>query len=66
MRSFLITLAIAGAATTANAQWLNRLTPGIPRTADGKPNLEAPIARTGDGRPDLSDISGAYRYERQH
>jgi hypothetical protein len=28
--------------TTAAAQWLNYPTPGIPRTADGKPNLTAP------------------------
>src|SRR5439155_19481864 len=31
-------------------------TPGIPRTADGKPNLTAPLPRTPDGKPDLSGI----------
>src|SRR5689334_19770403 len=46
------------------AQWLDRPTPGIPRTADGKPNLSAPAPRTPDGKPDLSGIwtmnAGAY------
>src|SRR5260221_905069 len=41
---------------TAPAQWLNYPTPGIPRTADGKPNLAAPAPRTSDGRPDLSAL----------
>jgi hypothetical protein len=36
------------------AQWLNYPTPGIPRTAEGKPNLSAPAPRTPDGKPDLS------------
>jgi hypothetical protein len=38
------------------AQWLNHPTPGIPRTADGKPNLSAPVPRTPDGKPDLSGV----------
>ena len=38
------------------AQWLNHTTPGIPRTADGKPNLTAPAPRTADGKPDLSGL----------
>ena len=38
------------------AQWLNEPTRGIPRTADGKPNLTAPAPRTADGRIDLSGI----------
>jgi hypothetical protein len=38
----------------AAAQWLNYPTPGIPRTADGKPNLTAPAPRTADGKPDFS------------
>ena len=43
-------------AITAAAQWLNYPTPGIPRTADGKPNLNAPVPKTADGKPDLSGI----------
>jgi hypothetical protein len=38
------------------AQWLNFRTPGIPRTADGKPNLTAAALRTADGKPDLSGL----------
>jgi hypothetical protein len=38
------------------AQWLDFPTPGIPRTADGKPNLTAPAPRTPNGKPDLSGL----------
>src|SRR3954462_12102199 len=38
------------------AQWLDMPTPGIPRTADGKPNLTAPAPRAADGHPDLSGL----------
>jgi len=41
------------------AQWVHYPTAGIPRTADGKPNLSAPVARTADGHPDLSGIWSA-------
>ncbi len=40
----------------ASAQWLSQPTPGIPRTADGKPNLSAPAPRTSDGKPDFSGL----------
>ena len=40
----------------AAAQWIEHPTPGIPRTADGKPNLTAPAPRTADGKPDLSGL----------
>jgi len=48
------------------AQWVNRPTPGIPRTPDGKPNLTAPAPRTADGKPDLSGIwqRVSLKYER--
>jgi len=39
-----------------HAQWLHSPTPGVPRTADGKPNLSAAAPRTADGKPDLSGI----------
>ncbi len=48
-------LATALSAPSA-AQWLNQPTPGIPRTAGGKPNLAAPAPRTPDGKPDLSGL----------
>ncbi len=41
-----------------SAQWLHLPTPGIPRTADGKPNLKAPTPRTAEGKPDLSGLWG--------
>jgi hypothetical protein len=40
----------------ASAQWLSLPTPGIPRTADGKPNLSAPAPHTADGHPDLNGL----------
>jgi hypothetical protein len=36
------------------AQWLNYRMPGVPRTADGKPKLDAPPPKALDGHPDLS------------
>lgn len=38
------------------AQWLNYPTPGLPRLADGRPDLTAVPPRTADGKPDLSGI----------
>ena len=38
------------------AQWLKQPTAGIPRNADGKPNLSAPAPRTPDGHPDVSGL----------
>ena len=49
------------------AQWLDFRTPGIPRTAEGKPNLTAPMPRMADGKPDLSGIwqpqENPYRFD---
>jgi hypothetical protein len=39
-----------------DAQWIKLTTPGLPRTADGKPNLTAPAPRASDGKPDLSGL----------
>jgi len=39
-----------------SAQWVNYPTHGIPRTADGKPDLAAPAPKAPDGKPDLSGI----------
>ena len=41
---------------TAAAQWLKYPTAGVPKTAEGKPNLSAPTPRTPDGKPDFSGI----------
>lgn len=51
-----ITLAIVLLAASVSAQWLNYKTPGIPRAADGKPNLSAPAPRMADGKPDFSGL----------
>jgi hypothetical protein len=40
----------------AAAQWLKYPTAGLPKTADGKPNLAAPAPRMPDGKPSLSGI----------
>jgi hypothetical protein len=42
--------------STLAAQWAHFPTPGIPRTADGKPNLSAPAPRTADGHPDFTGL----------
>src|ERR1700674_1721022 len=38
------------------AQWPVYPTAGVPKTADGKPNLTGPVPRAADGKPDLSGI----------
>jgi hypothetical protein len=45
-----------GLASTPDAQWLTLRTPGIPRLADGAPDLKAPAPKTSDGTPDFSGI----------
>ena len=56
MRLFLAALILVVGTIPAEAQWLDRKTPGIPRTPDGKPNLTAPAPRGPDGKPDLSGV----------
>lgn len=38
------------------AQWMVYPTAGVPRLADGSPNLNAPTPKTPDGKPDFSGI----------
>jgi hypothetical protein len=60
--SIVVTVLVLTTASTS-AQWLKYPTPGIPRTADGKPDLTAPAPRLPDGKPDLSGvwlIAGSY------
>ena len=40
----------------ASAQWINYPTPGVPKNADGSPNLNAPTPRGADGKPDFSGV----------
>jgi hypothetical protein len=56
MRLFLAALILMVGTMPAGAQWLDRQTPGIPRTHDGKPDLTAPAPRGADGKPDLTGI----------
>jgi hypothetical protein len=53
MRSIILAVVLT---VPALSQWLNLPTPGIPRTAEGKPNLTAPAPRMPDGKPDLSGL----------
>ena len=53
--SFGLVALLAALAEPVSAQW--PLHPvGIPKGADGRPNLSAPAPRTADGKPDLSGI----------
>src|SRR3954463_6577158 len=56
MKLLFAALALIVGTTPAGAQWLDRAWPGIPRTADGKPNLTAPTPRGADGKPDFTGI----------
>jgi len=42
--------------TSIAAQWLKQPTPDIPRTADGKPDLSAPVPRQANGKPVLAGL----------
>jgi hypothetical protein len=43
-------------ATSASAQWFNIQQKGVPRNADGKVNMTAPVPKQADGHPDLSGL----------
>jgi hypothetical protein len=49
-------LFLTGIPVALFAQWPDRPSPKTPRTADGKPKLDAPTPRTPDGKPDLSGV----------
>jgi len=42
--------------TPVYAQWFDWQSPNVPRTADGKPDMNAPVPRTADGRVDMSGL----------
>jgi hypothetical protein len=59
VRSAFLALAVVCATSwpaPVGAQWMRYPTAGVPKTADGKPDLSAPAPRTSDRHPDLSGI----------
>jgi len=52
----MVAVTMCGASSPLAAQWLHYRNENIPRTSDGKPNLNGPAPRTADGKPDLSGI----------
>ena len=59
MRVRLSALVLLAGTIPASAQWLDRPWPGIPRTANGTPNLAAPAPRGPDGKPDVTGVWNA-------
>ena len=56
-RAFVCAAAIVAALSSSlSAQWPLHQAPGVPKTPDGKVDLNAPAPRTADGKPDLSGI----------
>src|SRR5262245_48743126 len=56
-------ITLLGIPSMVHTQGLRLPTPGIPRTADGKPDLSAAVPRTADGKPDLSGLWRGGRIE---
>ena len=54
LRTSILIVASIGLALPVHAQWLKYPTAGVPLTADGRADLNAPPPRTVDGKPDLS------------
>jgi len=54
--SLAVMMAVAALPGVVHAQWPSYPTSGVPRTSDGKPNLDGPTPKTADGHIDLSGI----------
>ena len=57
MKALAIAVAMLVTSIPAAAQWLRHPTPGIPRTADGRPDLRAPAPITEGVRVDLGVLA---------
>ncbi len=49
-------IGLVAALLTLSGQWLRTPAPNVPRTPDGRPDLDAPAPRASDGHPDLSGV----------
>jgi hypothetical protein len=56
MFKFSIAIALGLISAPVQAQWIHQPTPGIPRTADGMPDLKAPAPTAADGKADFSGL----------
>jgi hypothetical protein len=53
---FAALILIVAAPSVVLAQWPSYPTQGVPKTPDGKPNMDAPAPKASDGKPDLTGI----------
>lgn len=56
MKWRLVAFVLLASSAPLQAQWLTIPTPGVPRLADGSPDLSAPAPRAIDGRPELTGL----------
>ena len=56
IRCALLLVVLVISALPLTAQWLDIPTRSVPRTPDGKPDLNAAAPRTRDGKPDFSGM----------